>query len=60
VNREIVEAVRLRAGGRCEYCRMPQAFYKSPFQIDHIVARKHGGKSVDSKLAFVSERKIDR
>ncbi len=36
--------VRERAGGRCEYCRMAEAW--EPFftyHIEHIVARQHGG-----------------
>jgi hypothetical protein len=27
-----------RAEGRCEYCRIPSAEYRLPFQIDHIIA----------------------
>jgi hypothetical protein len=30
---------------RGERCQMPAAFYWSSFQIDHIVARQHGGKT---------------
>ncbi len=44
--------VRLRAGGRCEYCRLPQAASRVPFEIDHIIARKHGGKTLASNLAI--------
>jgi hypothetical protein len=32
-----------RAGSRCEYCHVSQAFYCVPFQIDHIIAEQHGG-----------------
>ena len=35
--------VRTRAGQRCEYCRLPQRYYTELFQIEHIVARCHGG-----------------
>ena len=35
--------VRQRAGERCEYCRLPQAITPMPFEVDHIIARKHGG-----------------
>lgn len=41
-----------RAGDACDYCRIPQLFYPAPFQIDHIVARKHGGDSVSQNLAL--------
>lgn len=40
------QAVRTRARGLCEYCHAPQAFYPERFQIDHIVARQHGGVAV--------------
>ena len=30
---------------------MPQAFYPSPFQTDHIIARKHGGGDESENLA---------
>ena len=35
--------VRDRAGGRCEYCRLPQDASPVPFEVDHVIARKHGG-----------------
>ena len=36
---------RLEAGlGPREYCRMPQACDELLFQIDHIIARQHGGR----------------
>jgi HNH endonuclease len=43
--------VRQRAGGRCEYCRLPQAGSQVPFEIDHIIARKHRGRTVAHNLA---------
>lgn len=44
--------VRERAESRCEYCRMPEALFSAPFQIDHIIAEKHGGKTTLENLAF--------
>lgn len=41
-----------RANGCCEYCQMPQAADDSPFEIDHIVARKHIGPTVASNLCL--------
>jgi HNH endonuclease len=41
-----------RANGRCEYCQMPQAADDSPFEIDHIVARKHIGPTVANNLCL--------
>jgi len=43
--------IRERAGGRCEYCRLPQHATSIPFEIDHIISRKHGGRTVSSNLA---------
>ena len=36
--------VRERAGRRCEYCHLPEANAgRLAFQIEHIIARQHGG-----------------
>jgi HNH endonuclease len=48
----IERAVRERAGGRCEYCRLPQVGSWVPFQIDHIRAQKHHGRWIASNLAI--------
>ena len=42
---EYGDAVRRRAGGRCEYCRLP-LYVPRPFHIEHIVARQHGVQAV--------------
>jgi 5-methylcytosine-specific restriction endonuclease McrA len=48
-----VEAfVKRRAGGRCEYCQLPEDCSELPFQIDHVVARKHGGGNEGENLAY--------
>ncbi len=44
--------VREQGQGRCEYCRFPESVSELPFQIDHVIARKHGGVSVKENLAF--------
>ncbi len=44
--------VRLRAGGRCEYCHLPQVWSQVPFEIDHITPRKHRGRTVQGNLAL--------
>jgi hypothetical protein len=41
-----------RAGGICEYCRMPQELDALTFEIDHIIAQKHGGLTVATNLAL--------
>jgi hypothetical protein len=45
------QIVRERAAGRCDYCRLPRRATSIPFEIDHIIARKHGGRTVASNLA---------
>jgi hypothetical protein len=41
-----------RAQSRCEYCQVPQAHSKMTFEIDHIIAKKHGGKTRSSNLGL--------
>ena len=45
------EVIR-RAGGRCEYCRFPEAASQLPFHIDHIVAEKHHGSTTLGNLCW--------
>lgn len=52
MDRRLIELVRARARGCCEYCRMPQEFDDLPFQIDHIIAIKHGGSTSIENLAL--------
>ena len=47
-----VQRVRQRAKGRCEYCRLPQEASSVPFEIDHIVSRKHDGLTTLENLAL--------
>ena len=37
---------------RREYCRMPQEFDDTTFQIDHIIARSHGGPTRSRNLCL--------
>jgi hypothetical protein len=49
----LIQAVRLRAKDVCEYCRISQVFYPTvPFQVDHVIARQHGGDQVLANLAL--------
>jgi hypothetical protein len=52
VDAALVRLVKQRAGGRCEYCLLPQAASRAPFEIDHIRSRKHRGASVAGNLAL--------
>lgn len=49
---ELRQAVHERAEGRCEYCRIHQDTSPFSHEIDHIVARKHGGQTVPENLAL--------
>lgn len=41
-----------RARGCCEYCLMPQEYDDTPFEIDHIIAKKHDGLTADQNLSL--------
>ena len=41
-----------RANYCCEYCLIPEAFTFASHEIDHIIARKHGGKTTAENLAL--------
>lgn len=45
------QLVRQRADEACEYCGLRRASSSLPFEIDHFVARKHGGKGAVPNLA---------
>ena len=51
-NRALEAEVRRRASGRCEYCLFPEAAAELSFHLDHIIARKHGGKTDSGNLAW--------
>ena len=48
LRREIAE----QAHGCCEYCLQPEIFSFSPHEIDHVIAKKHGGTTTAGNLAF--------
>ena len=41
-----------RAHNCCEYCRISADFRFWAYEIDHIIARKHGGTSATDNLAW--------
>ena len=54
---ELRQQVRERAGGRCEYCRLPDKLeLAGPFHVEHVIARQHRGKDVLSNLAWACSR----
>jgi hypothetical protein len=44
--------VVLRAGNRCEYCRLSQLGQEAAFHIDHVAPRVSGGPTVADNLAL--------
>lgn len=41
-----------RAGDRCEYCHYPQIAALLAFEMEHIIAEKHGGQTILANLAL--------
>lgn len=53
MDRELRDRVRVRAGHRCEYCRLPQSVDAAlPFHVEHIIAHQHGGSDSFENLAL--------
>jgi hypothetical protein len=52
MEKSLVQEVWRRAGNACEYCRMPQAFYGTRHQIDHVIAEQHKGPTTLDNLAL--------
>ena len=52
MNRGLRNRIRRLAGNRCDYCRLPAGLDRLPFQVDHIIARQHGGATTIENLAW--------
>jgi hypothetical protein len=52
MDRVLDELVWERAQSRCEYCEMPQEYDGFTHEIDHIIAKKHGGPTVAHNLVL--------
>ncbi len=46
------QIIQERAGGRCEYCLYPQDMSFLAFEVEHIIAEKHGGTTTADNLAL--------
>jgi hypothetical protein len=46
------EEVTLRAGNRCEYCRLSQLGQEATFHMDHVVPRAADGPTTADNLAL--------
>jgi hypothetical protein len=45
-------AISDRAQNRCEYCLLPSALSLASHQVDHVIAEKHGGLTLEINLAL--------
>jgi HNH endonuclease len=52
VSAALRQAVVERAAEQCEYCHYPQAVSFLAFEVEHIVAEKHGGATTADNLAL--------
>jgi hypothetical protein len=52
MNPALIQLVWERARGCCEYCQMPQIYDELRFEIDHVIAEQHGGKTIAGNLAL--------
>jgi 5-methylcytosine-specific restriction endonuclease McrA len=52
ISPELRRQIWERAGGRCEYCRIPDDYTFDPHEIDHIYAEKHGGETTANNLCL--------
>lgn len=49
---ELRKNIQEMAMFRCEYCLIPEENSYALFEIDHIIAQKHGGETIQENLAF--------
>ncbi|MEX2215815.1 MAG: HNH endonuclease signature motif containing protein [Phycisphaeraceae bacterium] len=52
ISAELRQLVRQRARLRCEYCLVPELVGFFDFEVDHIIAQKHGGPTTPENLAW--------
>jgi hypothetical protein len=52
MDESLIEAVLHRAGHACEYCLLPQSLHPGPYEVEHVIPKQHGGRTVLSNLAY--------
>ncbi len=52
INEALIRLVWQRAGNCCEYCLISQEYDRTPFEIDHIISRKHHGPTTAGNLCL--------
>lgn len=56
VSQRLRHKVRSRAGDQCEYCLLPAWALLAGCEMDHVISRKHGGKTDQANLALSCAR----
>jgi hypothetical protein len=52
MERGLIDLVWKRAHSRCEYCQLPQTASIYTFEVDHVIPKKHGGKTEAKNLCL--------
>ncbi len=52
MDEDLIQLVGERAQHCCEYCQLPQLYSTLTFEIDHVIAKKHGGPTAPNNLAL--------
>ncbi|MCL4869632.1 MAG: HNH endonuclease [Anaerolineae bacterium] len=52
VSTRLRQLVIKRANNQCEYCRLHETVSPFSHEVDHLIARKHGGQTVAENLAL--------
>ena len=60
MKRALLIDLQILAGNRCDYCRVPEVFDPLPFQVNHIIAQQHHGRTILENLARISHRALKR
>jgi hypothetical protein len=52
VNQQLRQKIATRALGCCEYCLYPEIEADIRHQIDHVIAKQHGGSDLEENLCL--------
>jgi hypothetical protein len=52
MDESLVRELRRRAGEACEYCHLADSLLPTPFEVEHIIPKQHGGQTVLSNFAY--------
>lgn len=52
MDESLIEVVLGRAGYACEYCLLPQSLHPGSYEVEHVIPKQHGGRTVLSNLAY--------